>query len=75
MTTQCLAGSADPYVYATGRELLRSGVTYLDDLLPEVAFAKMLWALGQSTDPGEVRRLLRADRAGEFETRHVAGLP
>ncbi|MGI0132373.1 MAG: Glu-tRNA(Gln) amidotransferase subunit GatD [Thermoplasmata archaeon] len=70
MTTQCLEGSADPYVYATGRELLRAGVLYLGDILPEVAYVKMLWALGQSDDAGEVRRLLQLDHAGEMERRH-----
>ncbi len=69
MTTQTLAGAVDPFVYSTGRELERAGVLYLADLLPEVAYVKMLWALGRSTDPAEVRRLLREDRAGEFEPR------
>jgi glutamyl-tRNA(Gln) amidotransferase subunit D len=75
MTTQCLEGPADPYVYATGRELLRAGVLYLDDLLPETAYAKLLWALGRSTDPQEVKNLLSADRAGESEARHLVGGP
>ena len=69
MTTQCLEGVVDPYVYATGRELLRAGVLYLDDLLPETAYAKLLWALGQASSPEEVRRLLLRDRAGEFHRR------
>ncbi len=69
MTTQCLEGTVDPYVYATGRELLRSGVTFLDDLLPETAYAKLLWALGRGRDPAEVRTLLLRDRAGEFRRR------
>ena len=73
MTTQCLAGDVDPYVYATGRELLRSGVLYLNDLLPETAYVKLLWALGQSQEPAEVGRLMLEDRAGEFEPRHLAG--
>jgi glutamyl-tRNA(Gln) amidotransferase subunit D len=73
MTTQCLAGEVDPYVYATGRELLRAGVTYLGDLLPETAFAKLLWALGRASDPDGVRILLLRDRAGEFEVRHRGG--
>lgn len=72
MTTQCLDGSVDPFVYATGRELLRAGVLYLDDLLPETAYVKMLWALGRATDPGEVGRLLLEDRAGEFTHRRTA---
>jgi glutamyl-tRNA(Gln) amidotransferase subunit D len=72
MTTQCLEGVADPYVYATGRELSRAGVLYLGDMLPETAYAKMLWALGRSTDPTVVRDLLLAPRAGEVEPRHEA---
>lgn len=75
MTTQCLGGRADPFVYSTGRELLKAGVLYLDDLLPETAFAKMLWALGHSESPGDVAELLRTPRAGEFLPRHTGGPP
>lgn len=72
MTTQCLEGNVEPYVYSTGRELLRAGVVYLGDLLPETAYAKMLWALGKASEPAQVVRLLSADRAGEFHNRHEA---
>lgn len=71
MTTQCLAGRADPFVYATGRELLNAGVVYLDDLLPETAYTKMLWALGHATTREEVTNLLMMPRAGEFLDRHT----
>ncbi|HKN06080.1 MAG TPA: Glu-tRNA(Gln) amidotransferase subunit GatD [Thermoplasmata archaeon] len=70
MTTQCLEGNVEPYVYSTGRELLRAGVLYLGDLLPETAYAKMVWALGHATDAARVSRLLSQDRAGEFHDRH-----
>jgi glutamyl-tRNA(Gln) amidotransferase subunit D len=73
MTTQCLAGNVDPYVYATGRELQQAGVLYLGDLLPETAYAKLLWALGHGPDAAAVRALLLADVAGEFHWRHLAG--
>jgi len=75
MTTQCLGGRADPYVYATGRELLNAGVLYLDDLLPETAYVKLVWALGHESTPDGVRALLRAPRAGEFLDRHAGGAP
>ncbi|MCI4350168.1 MAG: Glu-tRNA(Gln) amidotransferase subunit GatD [Thermoplasmata archaeon] len=71
MTTQTLGGSVDPYVYATGRELLRAGVVFAGDMLPETAYVKLLWALGQSDDPAEVTRLFLADRAGEMVNRHT----
>jgi glutamyl-tRNA(Gln) amidotransferase subunit D len=73
MTTECLEGRVDPYLYATGRELLGAGVTYLDDLLPETAYAKLLWALGHAADPERVRELLLSDRAGEFHRRLLPG--
>ncbi len=73
MTTQCLEGNVDPFVYATGRELQRAGVVYLGDLLPEVAYAKLLWALGHASDPRAVEALLLSDVAGEFEWRHRSG--
>lgn len=73
MTTQCLGGNADPFVYATGRELVRAGVVYLGDLLPETAYAKLLWALGHADDAAGATALLTADRAGEFLHRHGPG--
>jgi glutamyl-tRNA(Gln) amidotransferase subunit D len=75
MTTQCLAGTADPFVYATGRALEKAGVIYLDDLLPETAYAKMVWALGHEATPAGVKRRLLADRVGEFCLRHTTGGP
>jgi glutamyl-tRNA(Gln) amidotransferase subunit D len=75
MTTQCLAGRADPYVYSTGRELLGAGVLYLDDLLPETAYAKLVWALGHASTADGVRELLRTPRANEFLDRHPGGPP
>ena len=75
MTSQCLEGSVNPYVYATGRELLQAGVVYLRDMLPETAFVKLMWALARSHEPAEASRLMLEDRAGEFEARHITEGP
>jgi len=72
MTTQCLEGVVDPFVYARGRELEEAGVVYLEDMLPEVAFVKLAWCLAQSSDPREVRRLLQTNLRGEMEARRPA---
>lgn len=69
MTTQCLAGAVDPYVYATGRDLVREGVTYLGDMLPETAYVKLLWALGHERDGNGVRRRLVTPIAGDLSER------
>ncbi len=69
MTSQCLEGAVDPYVYATGRELLRAGVLYAGDMTPETAYVKLLWALARAPDPAGARALFLEDRAGEIATR------
>ncbi|MHB8351428.1 MAG: Glu-tRNA(Gln) amidotransferase subunit GatD [Thermoplasmata archaeon] len=69
MTSQCLEGAVDPYVYSTGRMLLDAGVTYLGDMLPEVAYTKLLFALGRSERPDGVSELMTRNWAGEFSDR------
>ncbi len=58
MTVQTLWGYVQMYVYETGREIMRLGVVPLANMLPEVAFMKLSWALGQSDDHDEVQRIM-----------------
>jgi glutamyl-tRNA(Gln) amidotransferase subunit D len=44
--SQCINGRVDPLVYSSGRELLETGVIYLEDMLAETAFVKLGWVLG-----------------------------
>jgi len=46
MTTQCIWGRTNLYVYDTGRELLSMGVIPLENMLSETALVKAMWALG-----------------------------
>jgi len=46
MTSQCIWGRVNLNVYDTGRELLRIGVIPLEDMLPETAYVKACWVLG-----------------------------
>ena len=75
MTTQCLEGTVDPNVYATGRDLEAAGVLYLGDLLPETAYVKLLWALGHAATAAETSRLLATEIAGELSTRRTLTEP
>ncbi len=45
-TSQTIFGRTNPYVYVTGRELVDSGVLYLEDMLSETALVKLGWVLG-----------------------------
>jgi glutamyl-tRNA(Gln) amidotransferase subunit D len=58
MTVQTLWGYVQMYVYETGREIMELGVFPAANMLPEVAYVKLCWALGQSDDREEVKRLM-----------------
>ncbi len=58
MTVQTLWGYVQMYVYETGREIMGLGVVPAANMLPEVAYMKLCWALGQTDDHDEVRRIM-----------------
>lgn len=58
MTVQTLWGYAQMYVYDTGRDLLDLGIIPLDNMLPETAYMKLAWVLGQTDDPQRIREMM-----------------
>ena len=58
MSVQTLWGYAHMYVYDTGRDLMAAGIIPAENMLPETAYIKLGWALGQTTDREEVKRLM-----------------
>ncbi len=44
--SQCIYGRVDPLVYSNGREILKTGVIYLQDMLAETALVKLGYVLG-----------------------------
>jgi len=69
MTVQTLWGYVQMYVYETGREIMGKGVIPAANMLPEVAYVKLGWALGQSHDPAEVERIMLTPVNGETTDR------
>jgi glutamyl-tRNA(Gln) amidotransferase subunit D len=70
MTLQTLWGFVQMHVYETGREIQELGVLPLANMLPEVAFIKLGWALGlHPNDPDAVRALMTRTVAGEMTER------
>jgi glutamyl-tRNA(Gln) amidotransferase subunit D len=67
MASQCINGEVNMNVYSTGRDLLAMGVLPAQDMLPEVAYIKMMWILGHTTDAKEVRKMFSTNLAGEME--------
>jgi glutamyl-tRNA(Gln) amidotransferase subunit D len=66
MTSQCIWGMVDMNVYETGRDLLALGVIPLGDMIPETAYVKMMWVLGQTRDLSEARKMMTTPVAHEL---------
>jgi len=72
MTSQCLNGRVCDRVYDTGRDLLSIGVIEGEDMLPEAALVKLMWVLGNTSSPEQVREMLIANVVGEIDRRSLA---
>jgi len=58
MTVQTLWGYTHMFVYDTGRDLMAKGVVPVMNMLPEIAWAKLGWILGQTEDRKEVKKMM-----------------
>ncbi|HEA46213.1 MAG TPA: Glu-tRNA(Gln) amidotransferase subunit GatD [Candidatus Pacearchaeota archaeon] len=66
---QTIYGRLDPLVYSNGRELLDTGIIYLEDMLAETALVKLGWVLGKTKNKEEVEKLMLTNIAHEFNDR------
>jgi len=58
MTLQTIWGFVHMFVYDTGRDMMAKGIIPAGNMLPEVAWIKLSWVLGQTDDPAEVKRMM-----------------
>ena len=58
MTLQTIWGYVHMFVYDTGRDMMAKGIIPAGNMLPEVAWVKLSWILGQTDHPEEVKRLM-----------------
>ena len=69
---QTIFGRLDPLVYSNGRELLGTGVIYLEDMLAETALVKLGWVLGHAewaSSKEKVKEKMLENVAGELNDR------
>jgi glutamyl-tRNA(Gln) amidotransferase subunit D len=69
MTVQTIWGYVQMFVYDNGRYLMDCGIVPLANMLPEVAFMKLSWALGQTSDREEVKRIMLTPVNGDMTQR------
>jgi len=70
--SQCINGRTDPFVYSNGRELMDTGIIYLEDMLAETAFVKLGWVLGHeewAKNYDKVKEKMLENIAGEISER------
>jgi hypothetical protein len=66
MTSQCIDGRVRMTVYESGRDLLNLGIISLENMIPEVALVKTMWALGNSETLEETKHIMLQNIASEI---------
>ncbi|MEK6824077.1 MAG: Glu-tRNA(Gln) amidotransferase subunit GatD [Nanoarchaeota archaeon] len=67
ITTQCIYGRVDPYVYSNLRVLKDTGAVFLEDMLSETALVKLGWVLGHPE--WNVKEKMLENFSGELNNR------
>lgn len=66
MTSQCIDGRTRMTVYESGRDLLDFGIIPLENMIPEVALVKAMWAVGNSQNNEEIKKIMLENIASEI---------
>ncbi len=66
MTSQCVDGRVRMTVYESGRDLLNLGITPLENMIPETALVKAMWAAGNTQSREEIKEIMLNRIASEF---------
>jgi len=67
ITSQTLYGAVNPYVYTNLRKVsIEAKGIYLKDILPETAYIKLGWVLGQTKNYKKIKEMMLTNYHGEY---------
>ncbi len=66
ITSQCLYGRTHEFVYSNLRKLENTGAIFCEDMLPEVAYVKLMHVLGKTKKLDKVKELMKKNMTGEI---------
>ncbi|MBS3086335.1 Glu-tRNA(Gln) amidotransferase subunit GatD [Candidatus Pacearchaeota archaeon] len=69
---QTIYGRLDPLVYSNGRDIMKTGVIYLEDMLAETALVKLSWVLGHkdwAKNKEKIKEMMLTNMANELNDR------
>lgn len=66
ISTQCLEEGHDLYLYEVGRKVAQFNVIVSGDMNTEAIVAKLMWALGQTNDPLEIKSIIETPIAWDL---------
>ncbi len=69
--SQTIYGRLNPNIYSSARQIQKTGVVYLEDMLSETAFIKLSWILGHKAwyyNPDKVKEKMLENISGEFNS-------
>ncbi|MFQ5782888.1 MAG: Glu-tRNA(Gln) amidotransferase subunit GatD [Nitrosopumilus sp.] len=68
MTSQCIDGRVRMTVYESGRDLLDLGIIPLENMIPEVALVKTMWAMGNFENLEAIKKIMLENIASELSS-------
>lgn len=68
--SQCLYENSDFSIYQTGQKVLKQGVIQGFDMTSEACLTKLMWALGQTQNPKEVKQIFETNFVNEITIPH-----
>ncbi len=69
ITSQCLYGRTHEFVYSNLRKLENIGAIFCEDMLPEVAYVKLMHALGKTNNMKKIKKLMKKNMKGEINSK------